>query len=229
MGLIKNERIVLGYFFTIMLIVVLRFSGFSLISHKAIVLKYIFFSIFTIIVGIHFYKRTLIHKRDMFVITGLSLFTIFLIRDPLLLAMLITLIVWLILSVVVKKFDGKRAFQFVTLFISSCFLLVSAILGVSLFALGIFLSDFSRTEEIRSVPSPNGSYSLVVEKVDQGGLGGNTVVYVSRSYLGIIEWKRRIYLGRFSEQPIMEWIGNHDVLLNGETKGIFSFELTREK
>jgi hypothetical protein len=228
MGLIKNKRIVLGYILTMMSTVVLRFSGFSLVSYEAIVLKYIFFSIFTITVGIHFYKRKVIYKRDMFIITGLSILTLFLIRDSLLLAMLITLIVWLILTVVVKKFDGKRVFQFVTLLISSCSLLVSTILGVSLFALGILLSDFGKTEEIRSVPSPNGSYSLVLEKVDQGALGGNTLINVKHSYFGMVEWKRRIYIGRWGEQPNLEWVGNYEVSVNGEHRGIF-FGTTLDK
>jgi hypothetical protein len=228
MGLIKNKRIVLGYILTMMSTVVLRFSGFSLVSYEAIVLKYIFFSIFTITVGIHFYKRKLIYKRDMFIITGLSILTLFLIRDSLLLAMLITLIVWLILTVVVKKFDGKRVFQFVTLLISSCSLLVSTILGISLFALGILLSDFGKTEEIRSVPSPNGSYSLVLEKVDQGALGGNTLINIKHSYFGMVEWKRRIYIGRWGEQPNLEWVGNYEVSVNGEHRGIF-FGTTLDK
>jgi hypothetical protein len=228
MGLIKNKRIVLGYILTIMITVVLRFSGFSLVSYEAIVLKYIFFSIFTITVGIHFYKRKVIYKRDTFIITGLSILTLFLIRDSFLLAMLITLIVWLILTVVVKKFDGKRVFQFVTLLISSCSLLVSTILGVSLFALGILLSDFGKTEEIRSVPSPNGSYSLVLEKVDQGALGGNTLINVKHSYFGMVEWKRRIYIGRWGEQPNLEWVGNYEVSVNGEQRGIF-FGTTLDK
>jgi hypothetical protein len=228
MGLIKNKRIVLGYILTMMSTVVLRFSGFSLVSYEAIVLKYIFFSIFTITVGIHFYKRKVIYKRDMFIITGLSILTLFLIRDSLLLAMLITLIVWLILTVVVKKFDGKRVFQFVTLLISSCSLLVSTILGISLFALGILLSDFGKTEEIRSVPSPNGSYSLVLEKVDQGALGGNTLINIKHSYFGMVEWKRRIYIGRWGEQPNLEWVGNYEVSVNGEHRGIF-FGTTLDK
>jgi hypothetical protein len=228
MGLIKNKRIVLGYILTMMSTVVLRFSGFSLVSYEAIVLKYIFFSIFTITVGIHFYKRKVIYKRDMFIITGLSILTLFLIRDSLLLAMLITLIVWLILTVVVKKFDGKRVFQFVTLLISSCSLLVSTILGVSLFALGILLSDFGKTEEIRSVPSPNGSYSLVLEKVDQGALGGNTLINIKHSYFGMVEWKRRVYIGRWGEQPNLEWVGNYEVSVNGEHRGIF-FGTTLDK
>jgi hypothetical protein len=142
--------------------------------------------------------------------------------------MLLTLIVLLMLIVAVKKFEGKRALKIIVLFISSCLLLVSMLLSMLFLAFGFFLKDFVLTEEIRTVPSPNGTYSLVVVNVDQGALGGNTLINVRRSYLGMVEWNRRIYIGRWGKQPNIEWVGNYEISVNGEHKGIF-FGTTLDK
>jgi hypothetical protein len=228
MSLLQNKRIMSGYLFVFIITLGLKAVGFSLISNEAMFLKYTFFLLLTIAVGIHFYKRACIYMIDMFIITGLSCITLFLFRDPLLLAMLLTLIVLLMLIVAVKKFEGKRTLKIIALFISSCLLLVSIILSMLFLAFGFFLTDFVLTEEIRTVPSPNGNYSLVVVNVDQGALGGNTLINVRRSYLGMVEWKGRIYIGRWGEQPNIEWAGNHEISVNGEHRRIF-FGTTLDK
>jgi hypothetical protein len=221
MSLTQNKRIMSGYLFVFIITLGLKAVGFSLISNEAKVSKYTFFLFLTIAVGIHFYKRACIYMNDMFIITGLSFITLFEFRDLLLLAMLLTLIVLLMLIVAVKKFEGKRALKIIAVFISSCLLLVSMLLSMLFLSFGFFLSDFGLTEEIRTVPSPNSNYSLVVVNVNQGALGGNTLINVRRSYLGMVEWKRRIYIGRWGEQPNIEWVGNYEISVNGEHRGIF--------
>jgi hypothetical protein len=228
MSLIQNKKIMSGYLFVFVITLVLKAVGFSLISNEAMVLKYALFLVLTIAIGTHFYKRECTYMKDMFIITGLSFITLFEFRDLLLLAMLLTLIVLLMLIVAVKKFEGKRALKIIAVFISSCLLLVSMLLSMLFLAFGFFLSDFGLTEEIRTVPSPKGNYSLVVVNVDQGALGGNTLINVRRSYLGMVEWKRRIYIGRWGEQPNIEWVGNYEIRVNGEHRGIF-FGTTLDK
>ncbi len=85
-----------------------------------------------------------------------------------------------------------------------------------------FVVNFSQDTVVQSVASPNGAYYAEVIAVDQGGLGGDTVVDVYENkginalLFKIAKKPQMVYMGRWGEFENMEihWKDNNCLIIN---------------
>ena len=92
---------------------------------------------------------------------------------------------------------------------------VAVQVGILVFILLVFGSIGENTV-VQTLPSPDGTYEARVIDVDQGALGGNTVVEVERN--GFLTWPKQIYIGDWSEWKTMQiqWKDEHTLMINGK-------------
>lgn len=88
-------------------------------------------------------------------------------------------------------------------------------LGIALFFV-LLLGSIGQKTVVQTLPSPDGTYEARVIDVDQGALGGNTVVEVERN--GFLTRPKRIYIGDWSEWKTMQiqWKDEHTLMINGK-------------
>jgi len=100
--------------------------------------------------------------------------------------------------------------------------LTVAVVGVSL--LHVVFSDFGITEVVRSEASPDGTYTANVINIDQGALGGDSVVRVQRLKLfgipldDVVCLDRRVWLGDWGTTHLigMHWVDDDTLMIEGE-------------
>lgn len=100
--------------------------------------------------------------------------------------------------------------------------LTVAVVGASL--LHVVFSDFGLTEVVRSEASPDGTYTANVINVDQGALGGDSVVRVQRVRLfgvpldDVVCLDRRVWLGDWGTTHLigMHWVDDNTLMIQGE-------------
>lgn len=104
---------------------------------------------------------------------------------------------------------------------------VLAVLGMLAF-FGIILYDFGATEIVRTIPSPDETMIAEVISIDEGALGGSTVVDVRGTLdvnLGFARLRsvpQRVYLGDWGEfeEMTVEWIDADTLMIDGVEYGI---------
>lgn len=204
-----------NYFFILVITIILRNAGFSLISYAPIIIKCIFILFFAFVAVSYLYESHSISTPDLLIVLGISLCTLFLLMDTFL---LIILIVFLIVIIpVMARSEGNQAVKIIAISLISLTVFVS----ILVLAFSMMLRDFGKTVEIGKIASPNENFSIVFEDIDQGALGGNFVANVNCSLLGVIQWKRNIYVGRLGKKPNIKWAGNYTVLIDGNEQNIF--------
>ncbi len=88
---------------------------------------------------------------------------------------------------------------------------------------GICLSDFGAKNIIDQKYSPNGIYRTVTIDVDQGALGGDTIINLERLYFGIMKKDIKIlYRGHWGEKPTVIWLDNKSVRINQKDFNIYT-------
>lgn len=204
-----------NYFFILIITIILRNAGFSLIFYAPIILKCIFILFFAFVAVSYFYECKSISTPDLLLVLGISLCTLFLLMDTFLLSILIVFLI--VIIPVMARSEGNKVVRIIVLFFSSLTILVS----ILVLAFSLMLRDFGRTVETGNILSPNKNFSIVSEYIDQGALGGNYVANVKCSLLGVIQWKRKIYIGRLGKKPNIKWAGNYTVIVNGNEQNIF--------
>lgn len=86
------------------------------------------------------------------------------------------------------------------------------------------MADFGRTTIVEAVRSPDGRYEAQLIDVDEGALGGSTVVDVQDESAGIdlgvarFEWIKRVYRTGWGAADTMEitWQDEHTLLIDGQ-------------
>ena len=92
--------------------------------------------------------------------------------------------------------------------------IIVALLGVVLFFV-VMIGNIGQKTVVQVLPSPDGTYEARVIDVDQGALGGDTVVEVERK--GFLTRPKRIYIGEWGEWETMEiyWKDETTLVING--------------
>lgn len=102
------------------------------------------------------------------------------------------------------------------------------VLLLPLFLLLLFgatvMADFGRTTIVEAVRSPDSRYEAQLIDVDEGTLGGSTVVDVLDESAGIdlgiarFEWIKRVYRTDWGAADTMEitWQDEHTLLIDGQ-------------
>lgn len=92
---------------------------------------------------------------------------------------------------------------------------------IFVFVLLFELGDFSRTEIVSEVASPDGTYSLVTLYVDTGALGGDRVLSLEKKYMSIIRIRRRLILSNNTIEA--EWIDHETIRINEKVQKVRLF------
>ena len=106
-------------------------------------------------------------------------------------------------------------------------ILLVAVLGSAF--LNIVFRNFGLTEIVRSVPSPDGIYTANVINIDQGALGGDSVVRVQRVRLfgipldDVVCLDRRVWLGDWGTTHLigLYWMDDNTLMIEGEEHDFF--------
>lgn len=91
------------------------------------------------------------------------------------------------------------------------------------YIVAILMSDFGATDVLKSIDSPGGRYTLRIVEVDQGALGGDTLVEVNKNSVGFISVNPLFRLRRTlvkddwgaGEKMDVRWIDECTVLIDG--------------
>ncbi len=83
-------------------------------------------------------------------------------------------------------------------------------------------NDFVKNTELYKLNAPDKNWQLQAREDDQGALGGNFHLFVSRRYFfGLIKNEREIYHGYFGERPQVKWLDHRTVLVDKYKLDIF--------
>ena len=124
----------------------------------------------------------------------------------------ICIAVWVLCSAIIAiKYVRPIILKIVSIAIASL-----SILPVVLFV-GLLLEPFPKITVIKTLPSPKKTYYAEVTDVDQGALGGNTLVRIHKTkkldflLFNIAKTPERVYLGDWKDYEDMQiyWINEH--------------------
>lgn len=195
--------------------VILRQLGFSLESKALSTFVIVLNSTLALLTLIAYYQTFYLTLINIKVLLSISIFSLFLLREPLLLTGVLFTVFFSSLLLFGSKV-GK------VLKVGSIILNTFVVaIGTIVMIFSLLFSGFGNREEISIVPSPNGLYNLVVTNIDQGALGGNTAVYVERSFLGLAKWHRLVFMGRWQQIPTLSWSGNYNVVIDGDFRNVY--------
>lgn len=121
-------------------------------------------------------------------------------------------------AVITEKLLKSNGAKITSVITSSFIAFTGFLLALAL----VFSSKFSAKTVVNVVPSPNKTYYAEVVDVDQGALGGETVVYVYKSkntdlfFLCITKTPQRVYMGDWGEYKTMqtEWKNDNCLLID---------------
>ena len=204
-----------NYFFILLITIALRNAGFTLISYAPIIVKCIFIFFFAFVAGSYFYNSKSTSTPDLLIALGISLCTFFLLRDKFLLGILILFLI--VTLPPMAKSEGNKAVKVIVISINS----LTVFIGILVLAFSFLLGSFGKTVETGKAPSPNGIFCIVYENIDAGALGGSSIATVKCSILDVINWERRIYIGRLAEKPLIHWVSNYTIEVNGREQNLF--------
>ena len=110
----------------------------------------------------------------------------------------------------------KKAILITGISLAACALAAFVVLNAGNIMFLIMMGNMGSKTVVQTLPSPEGGYEARVINVDQGALGGDTVVEVQKN-----DWKARteqIYIGEWGEFETMEiyWKDEHSLVINGK-------------
>lgn len=115
------------------------------------------------------------------------------------------------------------AILMVILFLVTCLGSLVAVVGIFE---SVFVGEkFGKTSVVKQVPSPNQNYVAEVVDVDQGALGGDTLVNIKGTgkeipvLLGkLVPGEENVYEGEWGEfeTMVIQWKDNHTLLIDGK-------------
>ncbi len=116
-----------------------------------------------------------------------------------------------------KNINSDKAKIFSVISSSLMFVVIALVSFVT-----VFFGNFAVNTVVETIESPSGEYYAEVVDSDQGALGGNTVVYVKKTYcvnLPIIKIEKtpeRVYLGEWGEYETMDikWADDKTLLID---------------
>ncbi|WP_247232219.1 DUF5412 family protein [Telluribacter sp. SYSU D00476] len=212
---INSKKAPLWLLTILMVTILFRQLGFSLLSDVAIGLHTIILLLFSLLAGHYYSKSKTITKSDVLSILGIAFSSLFLLWDTISLILLTVLLLFIIPAV--SKYRDNKYTRVAVRFFS----ILSLAPCILFLLLTLIFTGFGATSITHNLPSPDGKFLLVIEKHDAGATGGSTEVSVMRTFGGQVQWKRRLYLGRWSDEPALQWIDNHTVNINGTDCSIF--------
>ena len=85
----------------------------------------------------------------------------------------------------------------------------------------VMMGNIGTKTVVQTLPSPDGTYEARVIDVDEGALGGSTIVEVERN--GWLARPKRIYLGEWGEYETMEiyWKNDDCLVINGKEYSVY--------
>lgn len=100
--------------------------------------------------------------------------------------------------------------------IAACGLAIFLVLNAGNICFLIMMANMGSKTVVQTLPSPEGGYEARVIDVDQGALGGDTVVEVQK--VGSLTKAKQIYIGEWGEFKTMEiyWKSEHILVINGK-------------
>lgn len=115
--------------------------------------------------------------------------------------------------------QSQRVLNFTGRFLGA-FLAVIVLLFLAISAL---MQNFGASQVVQSVDSPDKGYIAIVLDVDEGALGGSTIVEVQKNTLfgmrlrSMIHLKRRVFIGEWGmgDELDLSWMENNTLLIDG--------------
>ncbi|WP_207505722.1 DUF5412 family protein [Telluribacter humicola] len=212
---ITSKKAPLWLLTILMVTILFRQIGFLLLSDIAIVLHTIILLLFSLLAG-HFYSKSkTITKSDVLSILGIAFSSLFLLWDTISLILLTVLLLFIIPAV--SKYRDNKYTRVAVRFLS----ILSLAPCILFLLLSLIFTGFGATSITQTLPSPDGKFLLTIEKHDAGATGGSTEVSVMRTFGGQVQWKRRLYVGRWSDEPTIQWIDAQSVKINNTDCSIF--------
>lgn len=138
------------------------------------------------------------------------------------LILVLTLSVFLCCFVNCTVILGSRASKFIFAVLSALPLIIVSIFVILFSLMSMAFADLGMNTVVGHYDSPNGAYRIEVIDVDQGALGGDTVVrlYYEKPILnlGIVKIMKKpegLYVGDWREHINISWVDNDTVVING--------------
>jgi len=219
-GIVKDiSKIYLAF---LMVTVILIQLGFSLESQALSTIVIVLNSTLALLTLISYYQTFYLTPINIKVLLSISTLGLFLLREPLLLAGVLFVVFFSSILLFTSKIG--KVLKVGSIVINTIVVAIGAIVIIFSSLFSSSFSSFVNREEISKTPSPNGYYNLVVINIDQGALGGNTEVYVERSFIGLAKWHRLVFMGRWQQIPTLSWSGNSNVVIDGDSRNIYICE-----
>ncbi len=168
-------------------------------------------------------KTTVVFAAVLPVVTAVNL-AVFVFKSESLPIALIMGVCLIFAAVITEKvMEGNKAKVFSV--ISSAFICLLAVI----FSFVIISSSYFLVKSVeKHVASPDRTYYAEVVNVDQGALGGDTVVYVHRSrgtnlfFISFNEIPQKVYVGEWGEYKTMqiEWKNEKILIIDGKEYNI---------
>ena len=218
-GVVKEiPKIFLAFLMTTVILIQLGFSLESQALRTLIIVLNLTLAILTLL---SYYQTFYLTPINVKVLLSISILGLFLLRQPLLLAGVLFVVFFSSILLFTSKIG--KVLKVATIIINTIVVAIGAIVIIfSLLFNNSFFSSFVNREELSKIPSPNnGLYNLVVTNIDQGALGGNTAVYVERSFIGLAKWRRLVFMGRWQQIPTLSWSGNYNVVIDGDVQNVY--------
>lgn len=216
-GIVKDiPKIFLAF---LMGTVILIQLGFSLESQALSTFVIVLNSTLALLTLISYYHTFYLTPINIKVLLSISILGLFLLREPLLLAGVLFVVFFSSILLFTSKVG--KVLKVGAIIINTIIVAIGAIVIIFSLLFNSSFSSFGNREEMSKTPSPNGLYNLVVTNIDQGALGGNTAVYVERSFVGLAKWHRLVFMGRWQQIPTLNWSGNYTVVIDGDLRNIY--------
>ncbi|HZK54710.1 MAG TPA: hypothetical protein VFC84_11015 [Desulfosporosinus sp.] len=217
MGVVKESpKIFLAF---LMGTVILIQLGFSLESQALSTFVIVLNSTLAVLTLRSFYQIFYLTPVNVKVLLSLSILSLFLLRQPLLLAGVLFVVFFASILLFTSKIG--KVLKVGAMIINTIVVAVGAIIIIFSLLFSSAFSSFGNREEMSKTPSPNGHYNLVVTNIDEGALGGNTAVYVERSFIGLAKWRRLVLIGHWQQIPTLSWSGNYNVVIDGDVQNVY--------
>ena len=108
---------------------------------------------------------------------------------------------------------GSKKYNFISIILSTVTYFMAFIWIVFFLTLGRM--SFSINEEIGNIPSPNGTYNLVIISNNQGALGGATITNLDKIYLKIFKYRKWVFYDDWGVENQIKWIDNKNFNIDG--------------
>lgn len=115
--------------------------------------------------------------------------------------------------------QSQRVFNFTGRFLGA----LLAVVALFFLAISALMQNFGLSQVVKSIDSPDKGYTTIVLDVDEGGLGGSTIVKVQKNTLfglrssSMIHLTRRVFIGEWGMGDALDlsWMGSNTLLIDG--------------